>query len=548
MPWKIAVLGRFAACAGLCMGSLGVAYADQTVPASGAAGANTHVVVAGETLSQIAVDLGVDQATLVQLNGLDPDDVLSIGQTLKVPSGASSTSSPSNGPLKPAPAASAAGPGTYTVADGDTLWDIAQRFNTTTSALMDANGLDDGDRLKLGAQLKLPSGASSAGSSGSAAPSARPSAPSSPSGAAPSNAAAPAAAEAKPTSVVAATATPKPAAASAPSSSGGRTLLVPYTVQPGETLSGIARQFDVRPEMIAQSSGLDDPNRLSAGVVVKVPLPGREHVVAAGETLRDIAAQEKVDLGSLIDFNSIDDPELIRVGQVVLVPPIGGPGQVAAAAPGRDGDTGATTASSAPPPPPARLIGTPAPASAASAAASAGQAPPPASTATPTAPPATPAPATPKPSASPTATPKPSGSPSPTPSSTAKPTPMPGGEGGIVAAAMKLVGSAYVWGGASPSGFDCSGYIWYLARLVGKPVSRGMQGQYNSGAHPSRDELKPGDLVFFQNTYHPGLSHNGVYLGNNQFVHAADEGAGVTVSSLTSAYWSSHWFGATRLS
>ena len=112
---------------------------------------------------------------------------------------------------------------------------------------------------------------------------------------------------------------------------------------------------------------------------------------------------------------------------------------------------------------------------------------------------------------------------------------------------MKLVGSKYVWGGASPTGFDCSGYIWYLARLVGKPVNRGMLGQYNSGAHPARDELKPGDLVFFQNTYHPGLSHNGVYLGNNQFVHAADEDAGVTVSNLNSAYWSSHWFGATRL-
>jgi cell wall-associated NlpC family hydrolase len=118
---------------------------------------------------------------------------------------------------------------------------------------------------------------------------------------------------------------------------------------------------------------------------------------------------------------------------------------------------------------------------------------------------------------------------------------------GLAGAGLKLLGAPYVWGGSSPSGFDCSGYIWYVARQVGKSISRGMLGEYNSGPHPARDELKPGDLVFFQNTYSAGLSHNGIYIGNNQFVHAADEAAGVTISSLGTAYWSSHWFGATRL-
>jgi cell wall-associated NlpC family hydrolase len=112
---------------------------------------------------------------------------------------------------------------------------------------------------------------------------------------------------------------------------------------------------------------------------------------------------------------------------------------------------------------------------------------------------------------------------------------------------MKLLGAPYVWGGSSPAGFDCSGYVWYAVRQAGKSISRGLLGQYNSGSHPGRDELAPGDLVFFQNTYTPGLSHNGIYLGNGQFVHAADEASGVTVSSLSTAYWSSHWFGATRL-
>ena len=119
---------------------------------------------------------------------------------------------------------------------------------------------------------------------------------------------------------------------------------------------------------------------------------------------------------------------------------------------------------------------------------------------------------------------------------------------GLAGLSLKLLGDPYVWGGSSPSGFDCSGFVWYVARQANKSISRGLLGQYNSGSHPGRDELKPGDLVFFQNTYSHGLSHNGVYIGNGQFVHAADEAAGVTISSLGTAYWSSHWFGATRLS
>jgi cell wall-associated NlpC family hydrolase len=89
--------------------------------------------------------------------------------------------------------------------------------------------------------------------------------------------------------------------------------------------------------------------------------------------------------------------------------------------------------------------------------------------------------------------------------------------------------------------------VWYVARQLNKQVSRGMLGQYDSGSHPSRDALQPGDLVFFQNTWAPGLSHNGIYIGNNQFVNAADESTGVTISNLNTAYWSAHWFGATRL-
>jgi cell wall-associated NlpC family hydrolase len=259
--------------------------------------------------------------------------------------------------------------------------------------------------------------------------------------------------------------------------------------------------------------------------VLKVPLPGHEHEVKAGETLRDIAAQEKVDLGSLIDFNSLDDPELIRVGQVLMVPTP--PNLQAATSSAAAANTG--TAAAKPTAGPAAASGTASAATQATAAraAGAGSAPAAAGQAASGAA-AKPAP---KPAAPLAVVAPPAGAPS----------------DGVAGAGLKLLGASYVWGGSSPSGFDCSGFVWYAARQAGKQISRGMLGEYNSGAHPAREELKPGDLVFFQNTYSAGLSHNGIYIGNNQFVHAADEAAGVTISSLGTAYWSSHWFGATRI-
>ena len=276
------------------------------------------------------------------------------------------------------------------------------------------------------------------------------------------------------------------------------------------------------------------------GTVLKVPVAAKEHVVTDGETLRDIAASEKVDLGSLIDFNQIDDPSLIRVGQALLLPRAAPSSR--AAPPSRRPRQPRLPSWPRRPEPDTQTAAVVTPQPLASAT----------PTSTPTVKPAassasaTPASATPKPSTTPA-----NASTTPTAKSAAPKV--------VVAPprrrtnrrpgrpALKFLGTPYVWGGANPSGFDCSGFVWYVARQLNKQVSRGMLGQYNSGSHPSRDELKPGDLVFFQNTWTPGLSHNGIYIGNNQFVNAADEGSGVTISSLNSAYWTNHWFGATRL-
>jgi cell wall-associated NlpC family hydrolase len=74
-----------------------------------------------------------------------------------------------------------------------------------------------------------------------------------------------------------------------------------------------------------------------------------------------------------------------------------------------------------------------------------------------------------------------------------------------------------------------------------------MWQQYNGGARIPVEQLLPGDTVFFANTYMPGLSHDGIYIGNGQFIHASDPGTGVTISCMGSSYWRSRYVGATRL-
>ncbi len=121
--------------------------------------------------------------------------------------------------------------------------------------------------------------------------------------------------------------------------------------------------------------------------------------------------------------------------------------------------------------------------------------------------------------------------------------------GRIVAEAMKYVGSPYVWAGASPSGFDCSGFLMYVSqKAAGKNLTHSIGTQASSGQYVAKDNLQPGDLVFFANTYTAGLSHAGIYIGGGRFVHAENEGTGVVVSSINSAYWGSKYYTARRLS
>ena len=116
----------------------------------------------------------------------------------------------------------------------------------------------------------------------------------------------------------------------------------------------------------------------------------------------------------------------------------------------------------------------------------------------------------------------------------------------IAATAKKYLGTRYVYGGATPSGFDCSGYVSYVLNSLGISVSRTLSTMYSKGTAISKSALKPGDIVFFKNTYKTGLSHVGIYIGNGQFIHAPGSGKVVSYADLNTTYWTSHYYGAVR--
>ncbi|MCX7773246.1 MAG: C40 family peptidase, partial [Clostridia bacterium] len=116
----------------------------------------------------------------------------------------------------------------------------------------------------------------------------------------------------------------------------------------------------------------------------------------------------------------------------------------------------------------------------------------------------------------------------------------------IISTAKSYLGVPYVWGGTTPSGFDCSGYIQYVFAKNGISMPRTAAEQYTMGTGVSKSDLRPGDLVFFQ-TYKPGASHVGIYLGNNQFIHESSGAGEATISSLTSAYYVQHYLGSRRI-
>ncbi|MDZ5471894.1 C40 family peptidase [Bacillus sp. 31A1R] len=108
----------------------------------------------------------------------------------------------------------------------------------------------------------------------------------------------------------------------------------------------------------------------------------------------------------------------------------------------------------------------------------------------------------------------------------------------------KYIGTPYKYGGTTPKGFDCSGFVGYSFKKAGKSIPRTSRDIYKKGKSVSKKNLKKGDVLFF-NTYGKGVSHVAIYVGKGKFIHSASRG--VKVDTLSNSYWKPRYIGAKRI-
>lgn len=117
----------------------------------------------------------------------------------------------------------------------------------------------------------------------------------------------------------------------------------------------------------------------------------------------------------------------------------------------------------------------------------------------------------------------------------------------ILNKAKQYLGIPYVYGGASPAGFDCSGLVYYVLRSLGYSSYRTPADQYRQGTYVAKSDLQPGDIVFFAGTYGSGISHVGIYAGEGKFIHSPNSRSVVSYGNLNDSYWVNHYYGARRM-
>jgi len=113
--------------------------------------------------------------------------------------------------------------------------------------------------------------------------------------------------------------------------------------------------------------------------------------------------------------------------------------------------------------------------------------------------------------------------------------------------AKSFLGTRYIYGGSSPKGFDCSGFVFYVFSNFGFSLPRTADAQANVGDLVSRDSLEKGDLVFFKTLGSSIINHVGIYIGDGQFIHASSGAGKVVISPLNEGYYLSHYVKAKRV-
>lgn len=493
---------------------------DSTVAALGLPQRITvHVTGAGETVSGLADRFGIAAETIRWANGLDPS-------VEELPSGTHLTILPLSGIL-------------HVVREGETVEDLAMRYQSLAAAIRLVNRLAPDAEPSVGATLLVPGGRPALAAAPRFSPSARGMMRPDPEG----DASRTFFAHADRRPLVDAPAPGPDAAAEASASAASNSPIVSqqYTVEAGDTVRGIAARFGVRAATLLASNNLPSADLLSIGQELSVPAEdGVLYQVREGESLRDIAERYGVAGEKIVRVNGLRNPDLLPIGRQLLVPGAAVAERVAeqklatlrlaaasrAAAASRryvvqPGDTlgelaelfgtssRAIAQANGLEPPYLIVVGQELAIPGAGSAGRSASAPARAS-------------APPAPAASAIA-------------------------GSVVGIARQYLGAPYRWGGTSPSGFDCSGYVWFVFRNAGRPVPRDLYGQWQSGAPVPYADLQPGDLVFFSNTYMPGLSHNGIYLGGGFFINAQTERTGVRITSMAEEYWASRYTGARRV-